>query len=86
MNIYILYILYYKGFSNKKVWLDHLNIFKGSIFPMEHVGSLHILGAAAWKERSVRVARDLSLKRTQKGKQTNKQKTDVTKIVEYISA
>ena len=86
MNIYILYILYYKGFSNKKVWLDHLNLFKGSIFPMEHVWSVHILGAAAWKERSVSVARDLTLKRTQKGKETNKQKANVTKIEEYISA
>ena len=54
---------------------------------MAHVRSLHILGAAAWKERSVSVARVIyPCKEHKKGKQTNKQKTNVTKIEEYISA
>ena len=33
-----------------------------------------------------RSARDLPLQRTQKGKETNKQKANVTKIEEYIRA
>ena len=50
---------------------------------MEHVRSLHILGAAAWKERSVSIVRVIYPRKEHK--KGNKQtKTNVAKIEETL--